>query len=278
MNENEFNTIAEFVQKSSGIVLSKSKEYLVESRLASVVEQFNFDDVSALARGLRMAPEPVKSAVVDAMTTNESFFFRDKTPFAHFENVILPAICEARKNMKRIRIWCAAASTGQEPYSLAMLLLAHKRLWQGMDVQIIGTDISPTAIARAKEGRYSQFEVQRGLPVKLMVEHFTQDGAQWVISNQLRRMVKFSEMNLLKPFTNVGNPDIVFCRNVLIYFDIETKRDILRNIHTAMKSDGFLVMGAAETMMGLSEDFQRAPDQRGLYQPGGAVLAQKLSA
>ncbi len=272
MNSDEFEQVCAFVRQSSGIVLSKAKEYLVDSRLKPIAEEHGFADVSALARGLRTAPQVVKLAVTDAMTTNETFFFRDKTPFKLFEDIILPEIAKARRGGGggKIRIWCAAASTGQEPYSLAMLLLKHKRLWAGLSVEIIATDLSETAIKRAKEGRYTQFEVQRGLPVDLLVAHFTQDGTHWVVSDTVKRMVKFSHLNLLGNYGTIGVFDVVYCRNVLIYFDGETKRKVLTSVRKAIRPDGYLVLGAADTVIGSNGEFGRAA-ARGLYQPVEAL-------
>ncbi len=279
MKPEEFKAICDFVQKSSGIVLSQSKEYLVDSRLKPIAESHGFADIGALARGLPLAPEAVKAAVIDAMTTNETFFFRDKTPFTLFEEIILPELAKARRASGRLRIWCAAASTGQEPYSLAMLLLKHKALWNGIRVEIIGTDLSASAIARAKEGRYTQFEVQRGLPVELLVKHFTQDGTQWLISDEIKRMVKFSLLNLLQSYASIGTVDVVYCRNVLIYFDGETKKQVLTSVRKVMRPDGYLVLGAADTVMGSNGEFERANNKRGLYQPVEAgEMRQALSA
>lgn len=277
MNPTEYNTVCSIVQKHSGIVLGDSKAYLVQSRLAPVAQQNGFADVGALARDLKMAPQALRLAVVDAMTTNESFFFRDKTPFELFENTMLPALIAARKGSGRLRIWCAAASTGQEPYSLAMLLLAKKHLWNGLSVEIIATDISSSALERARSGRYTQFEVQRGLPVQLLVKHFTQEGNNWVIGEEARSMVRFAEANLLDRPSIAGLVDIVFCRNVLIYFDVETKRAVLDRIVKVLQPDGFLVLGAAETMMGISESFERSAGKRGLYQPT-RVTDKRMSA
>ena len=276
MKSEEFQIISNFVRKSSGIILSQAKEYLVDSRLKPIAEQFGFSDVSALARSLERANREVKLAVTDAMTTNETFFFRDKTPFALFEEIILPAIVRSQRAAGRARIWCAAASTGQEPYSLAMLLIKHKRLWAGMRVEILATDISVSAIERAKAGRFSQFEVQRGLPVQLLVDHFVQDGTHWTISDQIRQMVKFFQLNLLDPYHLIGTVDVVYCRNVLIYFDAETKRKVLTSVRKVMREEGYLVLGAADTVMGSNGEFERADGKRGLYHPVAA--AQKRLA
>lgn len=266
MNAVEYEAICSFVHKHSGILLGESKAYLIESRLAPIAQEFGFEDVEALARRLPTAAPNIRDAVIDAMTTNESFFFRDNTPFVAFEKTILPQLAEARRG-KRIRIWCAAASTGQEPYSLAMILLANKQMWSGSTVEILGTDLSSSALERARAGKYTQFEVQRGLPIQMLMDHFTQDGTSWTISDQIKNMVTFKEMNLLDPMHALGKMDVVFCRNVLIYFDVETKKRVLENLHQIMPADGFLSLGAAETMMGVTEVFERVNDVRGVYRP-----------
>lgn len=278
MNEQDLKIICDFAKEQAGIVLNLSKAYLVESRLGALAVEHGFVDIGALARGLKLAPQAVKKDVVDALTTNETFFFRDKTPFTLFEENILPSLLKARTAGAKIRIWCAAASTGQEPYSLAMMILKHKRALGLRSVEIVATDISSAAIKRAKDGLYTQFEVQRGLPVQMLMEHFTQEGTQWRISEEIRSMVKFSELNLMAPFAQVGNVDVVFCRNVLIYFNSDTKRKVLDGVAAILKPDGFLVLGAAETMMGHSEKFERGDAKRGLYQLAGAGVATKLSA
>jgi len=266
MNSREFDIIGAFVLKNSGIVLSKAKEYLVESRLKPIVQENGYDDIEALARGLASASKEAQLAVIDAMTTNETFFFRDKTPFKLFEEIVLPQIIKARRSSGKIRIWCAASSTGQEPYSLAMLLLKHKRLLAGLNVEIVATDLSPSALAKAKKGKYTQFEVQRGLPVELLVAHFTQEGTHWIISDEIKRMVKYNQLNLMENLNSIGIVDVVYCRNVLIYFDGQTKRKVLSAIRKTVRADGYLILGAADTVIGSNGEFERA-EVRGLYQP-----------
>lgn len=276
MNAQEYGAFCAFLKKRSGIVLGDNKEYLVESRLSPVAQKNGYPGVHELLRALAGAPPNVVEAVVDAMTTNESFFFRDTTPFTLFEEVMLPALIKARRSTGRIRIWCAAASTGQEPYSLAMILLSKKNLWSGITIEIVGTDLSEVALEKAKAGRYSQFEVQRGLPVQLLVAHFRQDGTSWIISDEVKAMVRYSKLNLLESMVGMGQMDIVFCRNVLIYFDVETKAKVVKAIHGVVRRDGYLVLGSAETMMGVSDAFERAGADRGLYQPVGADSSKRL--
>lgn len=277
MSTESYRALAAFLQKESGLVLGENKAYLVDSRLAPVASAHGFANIAALVGALPSASPTVRSAVVDAMTTNESFFFRDNTPFRQFEQIMLPKLAEARRQTGRISIWCAAASTGQEPYSLAMILKAKPHLWRGLDVQIHATDISDTALTQARAGRYTQFEVQRGLPVQMLVDHFTQDGTSWVINDDIKSMVRFSKRNLLAPIMGMPSMDVVFCRNVLIYFDVPTKKQVIEAIHKTCRDDAYLVLGAAETLMGVSELYTRVPDERGLYQPG-EKRASRLTA
>lgn len=271
--------ISNFVQKHSGIVLGSSKSYLIETRLTPIAEKFGFKDVDALALNLSVADAELRDSVIDAMTTNESFFFRDNIPFDAFEKIMLPELVQsARKGSKKIRIWCAAASTGQEPYSLAMILKANKHLWSGLEVEIIGTDLSKTAIERAKLGKYTQFEVQRGLPVQMLMDNFSQQGTSWFISDEIKNMVKFSVGNLLQPLNIMGRLDIVFCRNVLIYFDPETKTKVVNSIYNVLRPNGYLVLGGAETLLGISDLLQRAEGYRGLYRSVADNARTALSA
>ena len=207
------------------------------------------------------------TAVVEAMTTNESFFFRDKTPFEHFRTTIMPALLAARQNTRTIRIWCAAAATGQEPYSLAMCLAEMERDIAGWRIELLATDLSGEVLEKAQVGLYSQFEVQRGLPIAQLLKYFTQSGDLWQIAPRLRAMVKYQKLNLLSDFAQLGRFDAIFCRNVLIYFDQNTKIDILNRLARSTASDGYLVLGAAETVVGLVDSFKTLPDKRGLYAP-----------
>lgn len=282
MTPSEFDYLANLVKARSGIVLSADKMYLVESRLMPLARRNGKESLSALVGELRKpGREKLAEDVVEAMTTNESFFFRDKTPFEHFQKVMLPALKQARASSRRLRIWCAAASTGQEPYSLAMTLKERASEFAGWQFEIVATDISREVLERARNGLYSQFEVQRGLPVQLLLKYFKQTGDKWQIDPGLRSMVQFRPFNLLESFSSLGQFDIVFCRNVLIYFDQATKSDILARLGRQIARDGYLVLGAAETVVGLTDAFRSAPEQRGLYVPnaaGGASAAQSASA
>ncbi|WP_319775153.1 protein-glutamate O-methyltransferase CheR [Breoghania sp.] len=269
MTPTEFNFLKTFLKTRSGLMLSNEKQYLVESRLLPVARKAGMSTLSELiSKVQRGGNAALEKEVVEAMTTNESFFFRDKTPFDNFTNVMLPALMKARGDRKRLRIWCAAASTGQEPYSLAMLLKEAAPRLAGWRIEIIGTDLSTEVLEKARTGVYSQFEVQRGLPIQLLLKYFTQNGDLWQISSEMRSMVQWRMMNLLESFSSMGEFDVIFCRNVLIYFDQETKSDILNRLAKQMPQDGYLVLGAAETVVGLSSAFQPVQGHRGLYHRG----------
>jgi chemotaxis protein methyltransferase CheR len=274
----DYDYLRKLLRERSGLILSADKQYLVESRLLPVARRAGLAGLSHLVQRLREPNvEPLAVEVVEAMTTNESFFFRDKIPFQHFNDTMMPALLEARARQRRIRIWCAASSTGQEPYSLAMSLkeLGHRTAdWR---IEIIATDLSNDVLEKAKAGIYSQFEVQRGLPIAFLVKYFTQIGDTWQIAPEIRAMVQFRPLNLLADFTHLGTFDVVFCRNVLIYFDQETKTAVLDRIARVTEPDGFLVLGAAETVVGLTESFKTVHDRRGLYAPNGAHRANGKS-
>lgn len=275
MNPAEYDYLRQFLKSRSGLVLSNEKQYLIESRLLPVARKAGLQSIAALVAKLKEPRETtLAEAVVEAMTTNESFFYRDKTPFEHFTQMMMPEMLKARASQKKIRIWCAAASTGQEPYTLAMCLKEMERQLMGWRIEILGTDISNEVLDRAKAGTYTQFEVQRGLPIQLLLKYFTQQGESWTISPALRSMVQWKKFNLLDSFASFGQFDIVFCRNVLIYFDQPTKVDILGRISKVLAPDGYLVLGAAETVVGLTDAFKPAPDRRGLYVPAAAAAAQ----
>jgi len=252
----------------SGLVLSADKQYLVESRLLPLVRKAGLGGVSELVAMLqRNDADGLMTAVVEAMTTNETFFFRDKMPFENFRSIVLPALLAARQATRTIRIWCAAASTGQEPYSLAIALKEREREIAGWRVDLLATDISQEVLEKARQGIYSQFEVQRGLPIQLLIKYFSKVGDAWQIAPEIRAMVKYQHLNLLSDFSRFGVFDLIFCRNVLIYFDQETKVSVLDRLARITAADGYLVLGAAETVVGLSECFKTIAEHRGLYVP-----------
>jgi chemotaxis protein methyltransferase CheR len=211
--------------------------------------------------------------VVEAMTTNETFFFRDKVPFDHFREVIMPELLQARANRKSVRIWCAAGSTGQEPYSLAMCLKEMNAALSGWRVEILATDLSQDVLEKSKAGIYSQFEVQRGLSIQMLVKYFKQTGELWQINADMRAMVHHRQLNLLHDFSQLGAFDVIFCRNVLIYFDQERKVNIFNRLARATEPDGFLVLGAAETVVGLTDALRPFSERRGLFRPNPLLAA-----
>jgi chemotaxis protein methyltransferase CheR len=267
----DYEYLRKLLRERSGLVLSADKEYLVESRLLPIARRLGLKCLTELVAKLK-APgaEPLIVDVVEAMTTNETFFLRDKIPFEHFRNSLVPALLTARAARRRVRIWCAAASTGQEPYSLAMLLKEMGPQVAGWRFEILATDLSLEVLEKAKAGIYSQFEVQRGLPVQMLVKYFSQSGETWQISPEIRAMVQYRPLNLLADFSSLGTFDIVFCRNVLIYFDQPTKTGVMERIARIIEPDGYLVLGAAETVVGLTDAFRPIPEQRGVYAPTGA--------
>jgi chemotaxis protein methyltransferase CheR len=268
----DYDYLRKCLKERSGLVLSADKQYLVESRLLPVARKANHANLGELVAALKAAPqEALMTAVVEAMTTNESFFFRDKIPFDHFRETIMPALTAARRSSRNIRIWCAAASTGQEPYSLAMCLKQMEREIASLRIEIVATDLSGEVLEKARQGLYSQFEVQRGLPIQLLIKHFTQTGELWQIAPEIRAMVKFQQLNLLHDFSRLGLFDVIFCRNVLIYFDQPTKIDVLNRLARSTASDGFLLLGAAETVVGLTDSFKTLADKRGLYAPSAGA-------
>lgn len=274
MTITDFDFICQILKTRSGLLLTNDKAYLLESRLLPVARKWKlatFDDLVRLIRTKN--DEAVIRDVVEAMTTNESFFFRDTKPFDQFKQICLPALTKARAGSKTIRIWSAACSSGQEGYSLAMILAEMGAQLAGWKIEIIGTDLSGEILQRAKDGLYSQFEVQRGLPITLLVKYFTQVGDRWKISDAIRSKVQFREWNLLNDPSPLGKFDIVFCRNVLIYFDQPTKTKVLAGIAKQMPEDGYLFLGGAETVLGISDKFQLLPGQRGIYGLTGGIKA-----
>ena len=267
MTPSDVEFISGLVRQRSGLVLTADKGYLLESRLAPLARKEGFESIDAMVSALKTRKDArLAELVTEAMTTNETFFFRDKTPFDHFTEHMLPELVKTRPAGATIRIWCAACSTGQEPYSLAMLVDDAAASLGGRKVEIIATDISDQVLEKAKAGVYSQFEVQRGLPVKMLVKYFDQQGDTWRIRPELKRNIQFRKINLLEQFKVLGVFDIVYCRNVLIYFDTETKKGVLARIAQQTAKDGFLVLGAAETIMNLSNDYVSVKTRRGLYE------------
>jgi len=269
----DFNLFSTIVKQRSGLVLTPEKAYLLESRLMPVVRKYNLKSLEDMADNIRSKrDEWMLRDIAEAMTTNESFFFRDTKPFTAFQNIILPQLLASRATKKQLRIWSAAASSGQEAYSIAMICAEEAAKLAGWKIESVGTDLSREMIERAKAGIYSQFEVQRGLAITLFMKYFTQLGNdKWQIKESLRQMVQFKEANLLQDLGPMGTFDVVFCRNVLIYFDAPTKTRVLDTIGNIMAADGTLILGGAETVIGVTEKFKPHEGQQGLYVRAGKM-------
>jgi chemotaxis protein methyltransferase CheR len=254
----DYDFLRKSLKERSGLVLSADKQYLAESRLLPVARKAGLGTLSELVAVLKRGnAEALTTAVVEAMMTN----------FEHFRSTILPALKAARRASRTIRIWCAAAATGQEPYSLAICLKEMERDIADWRIDILATDLSNEVLGKARAGIYSQFEVQRGLPIHLLIKYFTQSNDMWQLTPNIRGMVKYQQVNLMSDFSHLGMFDLIFCRNVLIYFDQQTKVDLLDRLAQVTAADGYLVLGAAETVVGLTESFTTVPDKRGLYAP-----------
>jgi chemotaxis protein methyltransferase CheR len=274
----DYEYLRKLLKDQSGLDLSADKQYLIESRLVPLSRKAGLAGIPELVQKMKAGSASLVAQVVEAMTTNETFFFRDKIPFDYFRQSIIPEILKARAARKSVRIWCAAGSTGQEPYSLAMCLKEMESQLAGWRVEIIATDLSQEVLEKSKTGLYSQFEVQRGLPIQLLVKYFKQNGEFWQINPDIRAMVQHRQLNLLHDFSQLGTFDVIFCRNVLIYFDQDTKINIFSRLCRIMEPDGFLVLGAAETVVGLTDAFKPDTDKRGLYQPNDSRMARAPAA
>lgn len=269
MNSDLFNGLANFLKQNSGLVITPDKAYLVSSRLQPVALSYACKNIEELIVKLLSNPSgKLKQDVVEAMTTNETSFFRDNVPFEIFKNHVLSDMIEKRKARKALRILCLASSSGQEPYSLAMLLAENAGRLSGWKTDILGVDIDTRILSRAEEAIYSQFEVQRGLPINLLLKYFDQLPNQaWRLKPTIRNLVRFQKCNLLEPLSGLGQFDVIFCRNVLIYFDAPTKRDVLNRVANQVAPDGFLFLGGAETVLDISSRFTPVTSQRGVYTP-----------
>ncbi len=243
------------IYKESGIVIDGSKEYLLEARLMPIVRKQSLQTIGDLCALMRATSvSPLKQEVVEAMTTNETLFFRDVAPFDALRDHLLPALL-AKRNGRRLRFWSAAASSGQEAYSLAMLLL--ERGLAGGDFEIIGTDLAENILERARTARYMQIEVNRGLPALYLVKYFTRHGLEWQLKDNVKKLVRFEKFDLRQSMGALGPFDFVFCRNVLIYFDVETKKKILAEIRKTLLPGGYLSLGGAETTINLDDTYLR---------------------
>ena len=279
MTDADFNFLRTLLHLRSGLSLSPEKRYLAESRLGILCRRRSIDGIEILVQQLRQGGNAVlENAVVEAMTTNETLFFRDHTPFDLFRNVILPEKLASNAPSRSLRIWCAAVSTGQEAYSLAMLLDEAAPRLAGWKIEILGTDISTEVLEKAHQGLYSQFEVQRGLPIQLLLKYFRQEGDKWRVNERIRAMVELRPHNLLESSSHLGQFDVIFCRNVMIYFDVPTKARVMAALSQRLSPNGAFVLGAAETVIGITTTLVPDPVHRGLYRDASSRTAQRPAA
>ncbi|APG62656.1 hypothetical protein LPB140_07490 [Sphingorhabdus lutea] len=258
--------LSNMLEQNSGQAISPSRQWRFEATLKPILRENSIPDIATLVKLLASnSSQNLKNQCVEAMINNESSFFRDQPNFALLTGPVLDNVREQNIDSKHIRIWSAACSHGQEPYSIAMSILQNQEKWRGWTVEILATDISMSALQKAKTGQYSQFEVQRGLPVGLMIKYFTQNGDQWTISEHVRNMVHFEKQNLLEKSLSIGKFDIILCRNILMYFNSDNKHKVLSNISYNLKPDGFVMLGSAETVIGQSDELVSSNCFRGFY-------------
>jgi chemotaxis protein methyltransferase CheR len=256
ITKSDFDYVAELLRRESAIALAPGKEYLVHARLMPVAQATGHLGVAALVASLRAGGRAtLRQSVVEALTTNETSWFRDREPFASLSGTVLPELVGSRPPGRPLRIWSAACSTGQEPYSIAITLQEH--LPPGVQCEIVASDLSTTVLAKAQAGRFSQLEMNRGMPAALLVKHFSREGAHWLVNPPLRRDLTFTRVNLAGPCPSLGPFDVIFLRNVLIYFDLDAKRAVLKHVRRLLNPGGWLFLGVAETTLGLSDDFER---------------------
>lgn len=269
----DFSFVSALVRREAAIVLAPGKEYLVEARLIPVARQVGAASVAEFLANLQRRPNPAdQRRIIDALTTNETSWFRDREPFSALTDVVLPDLVRTRGTNRKLRLWSAASSSGQEAYSLAMTL--QENLPTGWSYEIMGSDISTEMIKRAEAAEYSQVEVNRGLPAAQLVQYFERAGAHWRITQALRRNVSFKLMNLTAPLPPLPPFDVIFLRNVLIYFDVATKKSVLRNVARLLRPDGWLFLGAAETTIGIDDNYERvAAGRTSAYRVRSAVPA-----
>ena len=274
----DYEYLRKLLRERSGLDLSADKQYLVESRLIPLARKAGLMGIGELVQKIKSGSDELAVDAIEAMTTNETFFFRDKIPFDHLRETVVPELLQARSSRRSLRIWCAASSTGQEPYSIAMLLKEFSSQLSGWRVEIVATDLSLGVLEKARAGIFSQFEVQRGLPIQLLVKHFRQIGELWQLNADIRAMVQHRQLNLLQDFSHLGTFDVIFCRNVLIYFDQDTKIGVFNRLAKSLEADGVLALGAAESVVGMTDAFKPYPERRGLYQPNPARGARSGAA
>jgi chemotaxis protein methyltransferase CheR len=269
-----FDFVRTLICDHAGIILERDKQYLVEARLMPIARKQGFESADALVSQVsRTNDAALRQSVIEAMTTNETTFFRDGEPFEALRKHVIPELVAKRAASKELRIWCGAASTGQEPYSLSMLLLEDFPQLATWKVTIHATDLSEEVLGRARKGRYTQLEVNRGLPITYLVKHFDKQGLEWELKPRVKERVRFDKLNLVKPWPAILGPfDLVMLRNVMIYFDVPTKSQILDRMHRVLRSDGYLFLGSAETTMGIHDGYERQPwGKTGFYRPSSTA-------
>jgi chemotaxis protein methyltransferase CheR len=268
MTEQEYAYFAKVLLERCAIVLEPGKEYLLETRLTPVARKHGLESVAALVQQLRMASiNGLATELVEAMVTTETSFFRDVHPFETLRKAVFPELIRARQSERRLNIWCAASSSGQEPYTVALLLKEYFPELASWAVTFLATDISREMLRRSKEGRYSQIEVNRGLPINMLLKYFRQDGASWQLRDDIRALIDFRPLNLAQPWPPMPPMDLVLLRNVMIYFDVDTKKSILRRVARVLRPDGYLILGGAETTFGLDDAYKRIENLKaGFYQ------------
>jgi chemotaxis protein methyltransferase CheR len=273
-----FDFVAKLVREQCGLVIEPGKEYLVKSRLWTLAQKHHIADVDQLIERLRdRGGTDLVTEVVEAMVTTETSFFRDLHPFETLRKIVLPELIERRRNQRQLNIWCAATASGQEPYSVAMLLLEYFPELAGWRINLSATDISHEMLARSRAGRYSQIEVNRGLPTPLLLKWFRQEGAYWQLDDQVRQAVRFSHLNLARSWPDMPRWDLVFLRNVMIYFDSNLKRSILERVGCRICDDGYLILGGAETTLNLCDSFYREESLKsGFYRLRSSAPSQYL--
>jgi chemotaxis protein methyltransferase CheR len=268
MTDQDFDFIRQLLRERSAIALEPDKRYLAESRLEPLAHRLNLGSIAQLVARVRSDVDSgIKRQIIEAMVTSESSFFRDHQVFEALRKAVIPDLIDRRRNERRLSIWCAASAAGQEPYSLALMLREHfpeLRTWQ---VVFLASDISQEVLAKARLGRYNQIEVNRGLPATLLVKYFEQHGTEWQLDPVVRNMVEFREINLAQPWPPLPRMDLILIRNVMIYFDIDTKKTILTNVSNLLRADGYLLLGGAETTLNLNDSYRRVElHKAGFYQ------------
>lgn len=273
-----YNSLSALLEKRTGQTLMANRHWRIDMALKPLMRKNSIPDLETLVSLIEIDADPkLTSECVEAMINNETCFFRDQANFALLTGPVLDSIRETRAKNKRIRIWSAACSTGQEPYSLAMAIAENAEKWRGWQVQIMATDVSGTALAQARAGKYSQFEIQRGLPVMLMVKHFEQKGEEWFAKEHLRRMVTFAEHNMLESPRHLGAFDVILCRNMLMYLSDDKRSKVLDTMAPVLAVDGILMLGAAETVIGQTQKLRSSQEFRGFYESAAKPVVSHMA-